>query len=168
MQYNKLERTIAYFLSKFPKLKLSVKKSYQQINYLIYKKDYTYKSKYKLKKIVFKDKESFFGYYDKSPINITNEYVIFHSSNIPTKQFPDPNIPVDIILYDIKNDKFEIIDKSFAYNWQQGSKLIWIDDYKFIYNVFEKGEYKSKIYDIKNRSFEVRDSFHLNLYIFEY
>jgi hypothetical protein len=156
-QYNKFERTIAYFLSKFPKLKLFIKKNYQRLNYIIYKKDYTYKSSYKLNKISYKNKESFFGYYDKSPINMTNEYIVFHSSNITTNQLPDPKIAVDIVLYDIKNDKFEIIDKSYAYNWQQGSKLMWIDDYKFIYNVFEKGEYKSKIYDIKTKNFEIID-----------
>jgi hypothetical protein len=157
MFYNKWEKRVASFLSRFPKLKSYIKKNYQKLIYLIYKKDYNYKSKYKLFRLSYKDKESFFGYYDKSPINKTNEYIIFHSSSIPTTQLPNPEIAVDIVLYDINHSDFKIIDKSFAYNWQQGSRLMWIDDYKFIYNVFENDEYKSKIYDIKNRSFEVID-----------
>ncbi|WP_281950371.1 hypothetical protein [Nitrosophilus kaiyonis] len=157
MRYNKLERSIAYFLSKFPKFKLFVKKNYQKINYLINKKDYNYKSKYELKKITYLSKESFFGYYDKSPINKTNEFIIFHSSNTSTKQLPNPSIPIDIILYDIKNGKFKLIDKSYAYNWQQGSRLMWVDDYRFIYNIFEDNDYKSKIYDIKAESFKIID-----------
>ena len=157
MQYNKFERTIAYFLSKFPGLKLAVKKSYQKLNYLKYKKDYKVQTKYPITKISLENKESFFGYYDKSPINETNEYIIFHSSNIDTKTLPNPNVAVDIVLYDIKNNKYKIIDKSFSYNWQQGSKLMWVDKYKFIYNVFENEAYKSKIYDIKTNSFKIID-----------
>ena len=157
MQYNILERNLARFLNKFPGLKLIVKKNYQKLNYIKYKKDYKVKTKYPLTKISLEDKESFFGYYDKSPINETNEYIIFHSSNIDTKNLPNSNVAVDIVLYDIKNNKYKIIDKSFAYNWQQGSKLMWVDKYKFIYNVFEDNEYKSKIYDIKNNCFKIVD-----------
>jgi len=154
-QYNKIERTIAYFLSKFPKLKLAIKKTYQKMNYIKYKKSYNINTKYPTRKISFEDKESFFGYYDKSPINITNEYIIFHSSNIDTKNLPNLNLAVDIVVYDIKNNQYKVIDRSFAYNWQQGSRLMWIDKYKFIYNIYEDEEYKSKIYDIKTNIFKV-------------
>ena len=155
MQYNKFEKTIAYILSKFPKLKLFIKKNYQKINYLRYKKNYTLKTKYEITRIAYKEKESFFGYYDKSPINLTNEYIIFHSSNISTDKLPSQNIPVDIVLFDLKNNTYELIDKSYSYNWQQGSRLMWIDKYKFIYNNFENGEYVSKIYNIKTKSFKI-------------
>jgi len=156
-QYSFFERKIAYFLNKFPRLKLFIKKQYQKINYIRYKKDYNYKSKYPITKIGVENKESFFGYYDKSPINETNEYIIFHSSNTDTKNLPNPNIAVDIVLYDVKSNKYQIIDKSFAYNWQQGSKMMWIDTYQFIYNVFEDNQYKSKIYDIKTNQFKIID-----------
>jgi len=154
-QYSKFERKIAFALSKFPAIKLLIKKMYQRLNYLRYKKDYNFKSNYKLKKITYQNKESFFGYYDKSPINLTNEYIIFHSSNISTDKLPSQNIPVDIVLFDLKNNTYELIDKSYSYNWQQGSRLMWIDKYKFIYNNFENGEYVSKIYNIKTKSFKI-------------
>ncbi len=157
MQFNPSERKIAYLLDRYPYLKFIAKKIYQYFNFLIYKKQYFHKTKFPITRFSWRQKESFFGYYDKSPLNKTNEYLIFHSSNISTKQSPNPKIPVNIILYDVKNNRFEVIDKSYSYNWQQGSRLMWIDDYKFIYNNFENGKYISKIYDIKTKSFTVID-----------
>jgi len=157
MQYGFIERKISLFLNKFPGLKLKVKKIYQYANFMVYKRDYSYKVMCSIRKFSYNQKESFFGYYDKSPLNRTNEYIIFHSSNISTKQSPNPNIPVDIVLYDVKNKRFKLIDKSYSYNWQQGSRLMWIDDYKFIYNNFEDGRYISKVYDIKAKTFTIVD-----------
>jgi len=153
MQYNRLERVIAYILSKSPRLKLFIKKNYQKLNYQLYKKNYNYKSKFQIKKFSYNKKESFFGYYDKSPINKTNEYIIFHSSNISTKNLPNPKVPVNIVLYDLKKGEYKKIDESYSYNWQQGSRLMWLNNYRLIYNVFENGEYKSKIYDVKTEKF---------------
>ena len=64
---------------------------------------------------------------------------------------------MDIVLYDIQNDSYNIIDQSFAYNWQQGTKIMWVDKYKFIYNVFEDSEYKSTIYNIKSKDSKIID-----------
>ena len=58
-QYNGMERKIAFLLTKFPGVKLAIKKIYQRINYIRYKKDYSFKSEYNIKKISYQDKESF-------------------------------------------------------------------------------------------------------------
>jgi len=158
-QYSGFERKIAFILTKFPWIKSGVKKVYQKLNYLRYKKIYTFKSDYSIKKIGLKNKESYFGYYDKSPINKTNEYIIFQSTNIDTTTMPNPNIPVDMIVYDIANENYERIGQSDTYNWQQGTKLMWIDEYRFIYNDFDKNrkKYISKIYDIESNETKVID-----------
>ena len=101
-QYSGFERKIAFVLTQFPGLKLAIKKVYQRLNYMRYKKDFNFKSDYNLTKITYDDKESFFGYYDKSPMNSSNEYIIFQSSNVDTKKLPDSNIAVDMVVYDIK------------------------------------------------------------------
>lgn len=158
-QYSRSERRIAFLLTKLPKLKLAIKKLYQRVNYFKYKKKYTYKSNYRIKKISLSGKESYFGYYDKSPINMTNEYIVFQSTNIDTKNIPDNNIPVDIAIYDVVNENYEKISTSNTYNWQQGAKLMWIDKYKFIYNDFDyvRNKYISKIFDIKLKKNSVID-----------
>ena len=159
VQYSRSERRIAFLLTRFPKLKLAIKKLYQRVNYFKYKKNYTYKSNYRIKKISLSGKESYFGYYDKSPINMTNEYIVFQSTNIDTKNIPDNNIPVDIVIYDVVNENYEKISTSNTYNWQQGAKLMWIDKYKFIYNDFDyvRNKYISKIFDIKLKKNSVID-----------
>ena len=70
--YSTFERKIAFVLTNFPGLKAGIKKLYQRLNFLRYKKTYSFKSDYHIKKIGLKNKESYFGYYDKSPINSTN------------------------------------------------------------------------------------------------
>ena len=158
-QYSGFERKIAFVLTQFPGLKLAIKKVYQRLNYMRYKKDFSFKSDYNLTKITYDDKESFFGYYDKSPINSSNEYIIFQSSNVDTKKLPDSNIAVDMVVYDIKNDSFEEVDKSYTYNWQQGTKLMWVSEFEFIFNSYskEKNSYISKIYNIKTKEFKQID-----------
>lgn len=158
-QYSGFERKVAFILTKFPGLKAGVKKSYQRLNFLRYKKTYSFKCKYVIKRIGLEDKESYFGYYDKSPINSTNEYVIFQTTNCETTNTPDSNMPVDLVLYDVDNGSYEIIGQSYTYNWQQGTKLMWVDKYTFIYNDFdsEKKQYISKICDVKTKETIVVD-----------
>ncbi len=88
MQYNIVERKIAFLLSKFPGVKLAIKKIYQKINYIRYQKKYNFKSDYPITVINNNMGESFFGYYDKSPINTTNEYIIFQSVDFATTNMP--------------------------------------------------------------------------------
>jgi hypothetical protein len=158
-QYSRSERKIAFILAKFPGLKSVIKKLYQRVNFIRYKKGYTFKSEYPIKCLALKNKESYFGYYDKSPINITNEYVIFHSTTSATTLMPNIKKSVDIVLYDIKKEQYETVGSSSSYNWQQGSKLMWVDDYKFIFNDFDnaKNIYISKIYDLKSNETKVID-----------
>ena len=158
-QYSRSERKIAFILAKFPGLKSVIKKLYQRINFFRYKKSYTFKSEYPIKCLALKNKESYFGYYDKSPINITNEYVIFHSTTSATTLMPNIKKSVDIVLYDVKKEQYETVGSSSSYNWQQGSKLMWVDDYKFIFNDFDNAKYIyiSKIYDLKSKETKVID-----------
>ncbi len=155
--YSLLERKIAGILSKFPAVKLFIKKNYQRLNYLLHKKSYTYQCNYDIKELSYQGEESFFGYYDKSPINKSNRYVIFQSVSFSTKQLPEIEKGVSIILYDIELDKYEKIDTSYAYNWQQGTKLMWINENEFIYNNFDKEgkKYISKIYNVATKETKV-------------
>jgi len=61
MQYNSIERKVARLLSNFPELKLVIKKTYQKLNYLRYRKVYNYKIAYPIRKISYNQSESFLG-----------------------------------------------------------------------------------------------------------
>lgn len=150
-QYNAIERRIAFLLTQFPGIKRGLKKAYQRINYLRYRKKYAYKSQYAIRGFALGNQEAYFGYYDKSPINVTNEYIIFQSTSSKTTLMPSPHKSVDMVVYDINGDSYEVVGQSCTYNWQQGTKLMWVDDYRFIYNDFddEKQQYVARIYDIK-------------------
>ncbi len=158
--YNVFEKYIAKILSNFPGLKSKLKKLYSTINYLLYKKKYSHKTNFKLKKISSNpESESFFGYYDKSPINNTNTYVIFQEiTELPSHKFPDSEKPVSIMLKHTESGEFNKTSSSSTYNWQQGTKLQWLTNNKFIYNDYEDDKYTSKIYDTGNNTFQIIDS----------
>lgn len=91
-------------------------------------------SKYELIRYEDGKNETFFGYYDKSPKNETGEYILYYSTSHSTKKKPNPNCPINLIVFDCVNN---VIVKRFlvyAYNWQQGSKVQWIGKYRFIFN----------------------------------
>ena len=70
-------------------------------NRLIAKKKLQAISTYSFNNITFKDDETFFGYYDCSPINSSGSHLIFHSSSYPTYRKPSPKKPIKILLKDI-------------------------------------------------------------------
>ncbi|SIS84399.1 TolB family protein [Belliella pelovolcani] len=147
--FNVTERYIANLLSQFPGLKSSAKRLYQKINYLIYKKNYSYQTKYQIQTIDSGERETFFGYYDKSPICNNGKYIIYHESEISTKKLPSATVPVFLKVYDLVKQKEIFSHESYAYNWQQGSKAQWVNDEEFIFNNFDKGEYVSIIANVK-------------------
>ncbi|OCK43074.1 hypothetical protein BA195_09305 [Tenacibaculum soleae] len=158
-KYSTFEREVAKFVSSFPKLKALIKKVYLWLNYVLYKKDYKSKTPYRIQKISYDNEESFFGYYDNSPINVDNSYIVFHSVNFSTKSLPNSKKAISIVLYNVRNKEYKVIDKTYSYNWQQGAKLMWLDNNRFIFNIFDNksSTYKSKIYDILNKSSRIVD-----------
>lgn len=157
--YNQLERIFATYLSKFPKIKTLIKNLYQEINAFIFRKKYQYKSFFDIEKVAYSKEEDFFGYYDKSPENKSGTHCIFHSSDIKTTNLPSKDKSIKIYVKDIANDKFIFCDESHAYNWQQGTKLQWIDDDKFIFNSFcnKKKIYISKIFNKNGKIIKIID-----------
>jgi hypothetical protein len=125
-----------------------------------HKKKVTFLSNYEVLQYTFEDRESFFGYYDKSPLNSTNKYIVLHGTNSNTKNSPNPDIPVDILLYNTQKDQYAVIDKTYSYNWQQGARPMWLNDVEFIYNNYDKNRdvYISKIYNVDTKTFRVIDS----------
>ena len=78
-QFSAKERFIAGMLSAFPGVKQFIKKTYINLNALVYRKDYIKNIFYgngKITTLWNGSEESFFGYYDKSPENSNGDVIV--------------------------------------------------------------------------------------------
>ena len=97
--------------------------------------------KYKLQCILPDTKISFWGYFDRIPVNNNGEILVHTVEN-------------QICFIKILNSTFEEINSitTSAWNWQQGSLCTWINDKLFIYNDIENGKVVTRIFDLgKNK-----------------
>ena len=150
-QFTGLERRLARVLSALPGVKRRVKKIYQRLIYVFTRS----KSPYSCVSILREFDpagETFFGYYDKSPLSAGGRYVLYHRSRRKTSLLPDPAVPVDIVVYDLQDMRELFHLQSRAYNWQQGARLHWLDEDRFVYNDFENGNYVARIGSIESRA----------------
>lgn len=94
-------------------------------------------------KMIYDQGTNFFGYYDKPAI--FNQKCLYHqlaSSSLALNQ--TINIMVD--------DK--VVSTTNAWNWQQGSMASWVDDKHIMHNYFDGQEYRSKLVNIEDLSYQ--------------
>lgn len=146
-----LEQTINYQLNKYPAIKIVVKRIYQLFMYVVLPK---FKSEGKIIRVSPNDNgEYFFGYYDKSPWDVTGRYILCMKAN-NTWSDVAPLEPVDLLLIDTHNNSVKKIGESYSWNVQQGCMLQWLGcGYKeeVIYNDFRDGRFCSVILNIYSR-----------------
>lgn len=151
MELDKIEIFIHDFLIKTPALRHFIYGIYQRLLYFVSPK---IKSEGNIIRISPNDdKEYFFGYYDKSPWDITEEYILCMRVN-NTKKEVAPKEIADIILINTKDGSYEKIAETRTWNVQQGCMLQWLGpDYskRILYNDFRDGEHCSIILDLENR-----------------
>jgi hypothetical protein len=145
-----IEMKINNFLNKTPKIKKIIKRCYQLGMYAISPK---IKSEGNIERISPNDgMEYFFGYYDKSPWDATERYMLCIRAR-DTYTSVAPNEPAEIILFDTQNNNsYRVIGKTNSWNVQQGCMLQWLGpDYtdRIIYNDFRDGKYCSVIFNIR-------------------
>ena len=142
------KKEILYFIKRNPNVKYRLKQLYFLFSYRLFRKTERMKTSNPIFPIFLtKKSETFFGYYDKSPVNLDNSYIIFHESKRATHKMPTSKEPVNIILKSLKEQNKFFRFTSSAYNWQQGSRIQWIDIERFIFNDYNKENdfYYSKI-----------------------
>ena len=157
-----LEQKINYFLNRFPKLKKGLKRCYQRFSYAFSKK---IKFDGNIISVTPDDgKEYFFGYYDKSPWNKTEKYMVcLRADN--TWSDVSPKQPADIMLIDLTkdisdNNRIRKIAETRAWNVQMGCMLQWLGpnfENKIMYNDFRNNELCSVILDIDNFEEQIID-----------
>lgn len=147
---HKLENNVNSFLQKFPIVKKTVKRFYQYGMYMI-----SPKIKYEgnIERITPNDgMEYFFGYYDKSPWDATDRYMLCLRAK-STHKNTAPKNPAEILLFDTEdNNSYRVLGKTYTWNVQQGCMLQWLGpNYtdEILYNDFRNGQYCSVILNIK-------------------
>jgi len=156
MGFVEIENTGKRVLEQFPVIKRSVKRVYQLASYA------TSREKIKFEGDVVRVSpadgyEYFYGYYDKSPWDATDRYMIALKVKQAYKAVA-PKEPGIIVIIDTKDDnKVYEIGTTHSWNVQQGCMAQWLGlDFKsrIIYNDFREGKYCSVIYNIETESEE--------------
>ncbi len=153
-----IEQKINYHLNKYPRVKRIIKLVYQHVMYATSSK---IKSEGDITRISPNDSEHeyFFGYYDKSPWDITDRYILCMRAN-NTWSDPSPKESADILLIDTladesDNGRVRKIAETRAWNVQQGCMLQWLGpDFSshIIFNDYRQGKYVSVIKSIEDGS----------------
>jgi len=151
MDIIKLENYAKKVLERFPLVKKIGKRFYHSISYFLSKEKIICEGN--IIKLTPNDGyEYFFGYYDKSPWDITDRYVLALRAKKTYKNVA-PKESAQIVLIDTLNDnKITFLAKTKAWNVQQGCMLQWIGpkfDRYIIFNDFRNEKFCSVIYDIK-------------------
>ncbi|MGP6146566.1 hypothetical protein [Jeotgalibaca sp. A122] len=147
-----IENKMNDLLNNNPVIKKVIKRVYQRLMYTVSPK---LKSEGELERISPKDGyEYFFGYYDKSPWDATDRYMLsLRAKN--TYSDVAPSEPAEIVIFDTHHqNSFEVIGKTKTWNVQQGCMLQWLGpDYQtnIIYNDFKDNQYCSVIYNVKTK-----------------
>jgi len=90
----------------------------------------------------------FFGYYDKSPLNINCDKLLCHRVNFDGRDVNDDDI-AEIGYIDLESGEFVLLDETLAWNWQQGSQLQWLpskNNNSIIYNSIKDNKFVSIIF----------------------
>ncbi len=137
-------------------VKRSCKRAYQLVSYATSKEKFKYEGD--VVRVSPDDGyEYFYGYYDKSPWDVEDRYMIAIKVKHTYKSVA-PKEPAVVGLIDTQNDnKYNKIGVTHSWNVQQGCMAQWLGpDFKsrIIYNDFRNGEYCSVIYSVKNKKEE--------------
>ncbi|MDY4948210.1 MAG: hypothetical protein SO128_02415 [Clostridium cadaveris] len=159
-----IEQKINYQLNKYPIIKKVIKRVYQRTMY-------TLSPKIKCEGNIIRispnnmDYEYFFGYYDKSPWDITDRYMLCIRAK-DTWSNVAPREKADLLLIDTQKkendeERVRVIAQTCAWNVQQSCMCQWLGpDFKskVIYNDFRNGKFCSVILDINTMKERIIDA----------
>lgn len=152
-QYGSTERKIAKVLSRFPVLKTGVKSAYARAVFLRNRKASRMISPHVVQPVGGEKLNTFFGYYDKSPISDDN-FLLCHATMRPTDKKPDGAGGVSVLVFASDSLELPLLEvKTQVYNWQQGARAHWLDRESFIFNDFDGAHqrYISRVFSLKER-----------------
>ena len=99
----------------------------------------------------------FFGYYDKSPLDRSEQRLLTHRADFDWKRMPRAEDRIAIGIWTMADGAYRELTTTAAYNWQQGSMLQWLGpdhESRILFNDREGDRFVSRIFDLEGR--EVR------------
>lgn len=139
-QYGAIERRIAHLLARFPLVKSWVKYGYARAAYVLSGAcDEPASARGAVHQVGAPGVETFFGYYDKSPLS-PNGWLLCHASGHPTNEQPRADRSIAVQVYDFRAGELNRAALSIdtqTYNWQQGARAHWLDGDTFVFNDFD-------------------------------
>ncbi len=153
-----IEQKINSLLISHPTIKKVIKRAYQRINVFINRPK---KCEGNIICVSPQDDyDYFFGYYDKSPWDITNRYMLCMKAKDTSKEVA-PKEKLEILLIDTENkNKAQKIAESRSWNVQQGCMAQWLGpnfDKEIIYNDYRNGKNCSIILNIFTKEERIID-----------
>ena len=149
-----LEQKLNYQLNKIPGVKKFIKRVYQVMMYLISPK---IKSEGNITRISPDDPshEYFFGYYDKSPWDASDRFILCMRANntwtdVSPKEMADILL-IDTALSETDNNRVKKIAETSSWNVQQSCMLQWLGpDFssRILFNDYRDGQYVSVIKEL--------------------
>lgn len=103
-----------------------------------------------------KDASFKFGYYNYNPISGDGTRLLAHKIGFEGR-LPNESDIVEIGFFDLKSQKWNLLYKSKAFNWQQCSMLQWLgpdNNDRIIFNDFEDGQFVARIINIHTRELQ--------------
>jgi len=114
-------------------------------------------NKYAVKQIIKTDlqyiiyaseyRHTFFGYYDITPFNYNSTKLLAMSTEHNDKLTSAKKALVG--YFNIGSNKFNKIDETTTWCWQQGCRMMWFNNTAFIYNKVINNDYGSVVYDLE-------------------
>lgn len=159
-EYGTLERRLARMLSRFPVLKGLAKQGYARAVYALSGGGRGVRmSGGPVHDVGADDMDTFFGYYDKSPLS-SEGWLLCHASRHPSGRPPQPDQEVSVQVYDFGKHQLRqplLSVQTACYNWQQGARAHWLDEDHFIFNDLDtaRQRYISRVVSVSARG-EVR------------
>jgi len=155
----KIENYLRVKIRRYTRLKSFIKTIYQAFFYVLSDKK---KVTGNIVRVSPNDEfEYFFGYYDKSPWDITDRFILCLRVENACNS-PAPDKPAEIIMIDTHdNNSYCVVAKTYAWNSQMGCRVQWLGpdfNSRIIYNDFRDGNLCSVILDINSKNEKIIDS----------
>lgn len=170
--FSSWERSIAMALGRVPRVKRVAKAAYERLQYFQHKQTYTFRSDFEVNPVA-REGSSFFGYYDKDPMNSRGQ-VLCHLTGAATDGRPRGDSSIRVAVFDVGDSSAPVLEvETKAFNWQQGARTQWVEPDTFIFNDFDsgKGVYCARVlrvsdgHEVAQFPWPVQDAFRERFYL---